>query len=447
MASSSSPSVIFILLLVCVSNISGIADAVNGFTVELIHRDSPKSPFYNPTLTPTQRITDAARRSINRANHFLKTKNSSASVSTNAAEATIIANGAEYLMEFSLGTPPVKILAIADTGSDLIWTQCKPCTRCYTQNDPLFDSSKSSTYKKVSCPTSLCTSLYGTACSSSGSKPVCKYSASYGDGSFSNGDIATETLTLSSTSSSSVVLPEIIIGCGHNNSGSFKPQESGIVGLGGGTESLVTQISSSISGKFSYCLVPSFSSSSTDTTSKLNFGSNAVVSGEGAVSTPLVAKDPNTFYFLTLEAISVGSTRIPFTAGSSSVEEGNIIIDSGTTLTLLPDDFYSRLEAEVVNAVSATRIDFPTSGLSLCFEASDPQQIGAPDITVHFKGAEVKLRLGNSFVLAADSEVCFTFASSASLAIYGNLSQNDFLVGYDNVGQTVTFQPTDCTRH
>ncbi|KAF3447570.1 hypothetical protein FNV43_RR12757 [Rhamnella rubrinervis] len=443
---SCSTTAILILLLVCVSNIPEVAEAVKGFTLELIHRDSPKSPFYNPTLTPTQRITAAVRRSINRANHFFKTKNSSASVSTNAAEANITASGAEYLMEFALGTPPVKILAIADTGSDLIWTQCKPCTSCYTQKDPLFDSSKSSTYKTVSCSSSVCTSIDLTTCSSSSTTAVCEYSANYGDGSFTNGDIATETLTLASTTSSSVVLPKTIIGCGHNNGGSFQPEESGIIGLGGGTASLVTQISSSISGKFSYCLVPFFSSSSNDTTSKLNFGSKAVVSGKGAVSTPLVAGEPNTFYFLTLEAISVGRTRIPFTEGSS-VQEGNIIIDSGTTLTLLPPDFYSRLEAEVVNAVNATRIDNPTSGLGLCFKASDPQQIGAPDVTVHFKGADVNLSLGNLFIEAADSEVCFTFASASSLAIYGNLSQNNFLIGYDRVGRTVTFQPADCTRH
>nr|POE91556.1 aspartic proteinase cdr1 [Quercus suber] len=106
------------------------------------------------------------------------------------------------------------------------------------------------------------------------------------------------TLTLGSTTSHPMPFPETIIGRGHDNVGNFDDKGSGIVGFGGGAVSLVSQLSSSIGGKFSYCLVPL--TSRDKNSSKLNFGSDTVVSGPGTVSTPLVPKISDTFHFLTL---------------------------------------------------------------------------------------------------------------------------------------------------
>lgn len=61
----------FILILFYISCLILISNATkSGFSVELIHRDSYKSPFYNPTQTKSQRIFDEVRRSINRANYM-----------------------------------------------------------------------------------------------------------------------------------------------------------------------------------------------------------------------------------------------------------------------------------------------------------------------------------------------------------------------------------------
>ena len=105
------------------------------------------------------------------------------------------------------------------------------------------------------------------------------------------------TLTLGSTTSHPMSFPETIIGHGHDNVGNFDDKGSSIVGIGGGAVSLVSQLSSSIGGKFSYCLVPL--TSRDKNSSKLNFGSDAVVSGPGTMSTPLVPKILDTFHFLT----------------------------------------------------------------------------------------------------------------------------------------------------
>ena len=97
---------------------------------------------------------------------------------------------------------------------------------------------------------------------------------SYGDQSFTNGDLGVETLTIGSTTSRLVTLPNIVFGCGHNNDGTFSEAGSVIICLGGGPLSLVSQLNKSIGGKFSYYLVPTENS---NVTSKINFGSNGLV--------------------------------------------------------------------------------------------------------------------------------------------------------------------------
>ncbi|XVF56692.1 hypothetical protein PTKIN_Ptkin06aG0141100 [Pterospermum kingtungense] len=423
-----------VLVILSLSNLCLVDAQKGGFSVELIHRDSLKSPLYNPSETLSDRVTNSLRRSFSRVHRFKPT-----SVSTKAAEADITVNSGEYLMNISIGTPAFDIVAIADTGSDLIWTQCKPCSQCFKHDNPLFDPSNSSTYKKISCTASQCDGIGGgNSCSSSN---YCQYSVTYGDQSYSRGDIAADTITLPSTTGRPVALPKAVIGCGHSSDGTFNEKTSGIIGLGGGDVSLISQLGSSIDGKFSYCLLPI---SETGKSSKMNFGSNAIVSGSGVVSTPMTKKSPDTFYYLTLEAVSVGSKRIPFTSSSFGTGDGNIIIDSGTTLTIVPEDFYSELESAVSSQITATRVEGP-QGLSLCYEAQN--DFAVPDITMHFTGADVKLKPLNTFVLVSESVACFTFSSLQDFAIYGNLAQMNFLVGYDSVKQTVSFKPTDCSKN
>ncbi|XP_065853880.1 aspartic proteinase CDR1-like [Euphorbia lathyris] len=425
------------------SAVFSIEASKQGFSIEIISRDSPKSPFYNPDETPTTRIANAFRRSTNRARLF--NSRTSDSISPETAESVISGGAGEYLMNISVGTPSFEIVAIADTGSDLIWTQCEPCDQCYKQDAPLFDPSHSTTYGDISCSSKKCSILKETGCSGSGSgsgSGICQYQYSYGDSSSTVGNLAVDTLTLGSTNGRPVAITKALFGCGHQNSGTFSPSGSGIVGLGGGPVSLISQLGSTISGKFSYCLVPATSRGKN--TSTLNFGSNAIVSGSGVQTTPLISKDPDTFYFLTLEAISVGTKRIEFGGSRFGKTSGNIIIDSGTTLTLVPQDFFSELALEVENQVTGTRVDDPSGFLSLCYESNS--NLTVPKLTVHFKGADIELKALNTFVEVSESVICFAFNPIDSGAIFGNLSQMDFLVGYDLQAKTVSFKPTDCAN-
>ena len=155
---------------------------------------------------------------------------------------------------------------------------------------------------------------------------------------------------------------------------------------------------------------------------------------------------PTTFYYLTLEGFSVGTKRLDFVSEKvAGNEEGNIIIDSGTTLTLLPKDFHDKLESEVAAQIKGRRVPSPDEYLNLCY-SSTSESFDAPIVTAHFSGAEVKLNPLNTFLKVSDDVVCFSFSSIAEGAIYGNLAQMNFLVGYDRQERTVSFKPTDCTQ-
>ncbi|GFP88586.1 aspartic proteinase cdr1 [Phtheirospermum japonicum] len=415
--------------LISLVSISKSDSLTEGFTSTLIHRDSPQSPTYDPTLSPTQRLANAIRRSSHRIQRF------NDKLSQQFPVSDITNSGGEYLMKYSIGMPPVPSLGIADTGSDIIWTQCKPCLKCFNQTLPFFSPRKSSTYKTIPCNTTRCDSLIETSCSRT--RRNCLYTETYGDGSSTYGLLANETITLPSTSNNGggVSLPNITFGCGFQNGGLFGGGESGIVGLGGGNVSLIRQLGPLAQGKFSYCLVPLSSGGSSP--SRLNFGANAVVSGNGVVSTPLVRKQPDTFYFLTLEGITVGNKRLDY-------YDGNVIIDSGTTLTLLPFHLYGRVEKELNGSISLKRIKDPINALELCY-ATRKDDIEHPPVTFHFTDADVKLKTENIFVRTSNVSLCFAAQPVLlGFGIYGNLAQINYLVGYDLEKRSVSFRPTQC---
>ncbi|KAI4312561.1 hypothetical protein MLD38_037366 [Melastoma candidum] len=420
------------VILLC----SAAAEALEGsFSVELIHRDSPKSPFYVPSETPFQRAGKAVRRSIARVRGIRSNDKGEPS-------AGITRIDADYLINITIGTPPVSIVAIADTGSNLIWTQSPPCDHCFPQEKPLFNPRESSTCAEVDCNSDECHLFDRTNCASQGS--TCQYSVSYGDKLSSVGNISTDIIGLSTLTGSAVTFPGMVFGCGFNNRGPFSTHTSGVVGLGPGDASLVSQIGGNEGSHFAYCLVPFFSTGKY--TSKLTFGSDALLSGDGIVTTPLIIDSDTLYYHMTLEGISINGKKFEV-SGSSEDDDitGNMIIDSGTTLTWLPSDLYRQIEPEVSAAIDLPRAKDPIEGYNLCYESSGVLK-GAPSITIHFTGADVVLNWYNAFFQVKENITCFSFVPTGGQPMYGNLAQMDFMISYDLDLFTLSFKPYDCAN-
>ncbi|CAN6371485.1 unnamed protein product [Urochloa humidicola] len=88
--------------------------------------------------------------------------------------------GGDYVMTFSVGTPPQKLSALADTGSDLVWLKCGPCKRCSPNGSPSYYPNTSSSFSKLPCSSGLCSNLEAMSSATCSAGAECDYKYFYG---------------------------------------------------------------------------------------------------------------------------------------------------------------------------------------------------------------------------------------------------------------------------
>ncbi|KAK7389801.1 hypothetical protein VNO78_25095 [Psophocarpus tetragonolobus] len=344
----------------------------------------------------------------------------------------------EYFTRLGVGTPPRYLYMVLDTGSDVVWLQCKPCAKCYSQTDQIFDPTQSKTFAGIPCTSPLCRRLDSPGCSRK--RNICQYQVSYGDGSFTFGDFSTETLTFRRSE-----VPRVALGCGHDNEGLFVGA-AGLLGLGRGGLSFPVQAGARFNNKFSYCLTDRTASAKP---SSLVFGDSAV--SRTARFTPLI-KNPklDTFYYVELLGVSVGGAPVRGISASlfrlDSTGNGGVIIDSGTSVTRLTRPAYVALRDAFRVGASHLKRAPEFSLFDTCFDLSGLSEVKVPTVVLHFRGADVSLPAAN-YLIPVDNNgsFCFAFAGTMSgLSIIGNIQQQGFRVVFDLAGSRVGFSPRGC---
>ncbi|GMI91938.1 hypothetical protein like AT1G79720 [Hibiscus trionum] len=346
-----------------------------------------------------------------------------------------------YIVTVEIGGRNMTV--IVDTGSDLTWVQCQPCKSCYDQKEPLFNPSASPSYRTSSCNSSECQSLAfatGNTGICGGEPPTCNYVVSYGDGSYTRGDLAIDHLNLGKTP-----VDNFVFGCGQNNKGLFGGA-SGLLGLGRSSISLVSQTSAMFGGFFSYCLP----STESETSGSLVLGGNSsVYNTSNPFSYTRMIPNPklSTFYFLNLTGVSVGGVTLQ----DSSFGKTTMLIDSGTVITRLPPTIYKALKAEFQKQFSG----FPTapafSILDTCFNLSAYQEVEVPTLKLQFEGnAEMNVDITGVFyfVKTDASQVCLALASLSfedEIGIIANYQQRNQRVIYDTKGSKLGFAQESCS--
>ncbi|KAI3938293.1 hypothetical protein MKW92_048188 [Papaver armeniacum] len=346
----------------------------------------------------------------------------------------------EYFTRLGVGTPPKYAYMVLDTGSDIPWIQCQPCRKCYSQTDPIFNPSKSKSYAGIACNSPLCRKLDASGCNQ---KKSCLYQVSYGDGSFTFGELATETFTFRGTK-----IPKIALGCGHDNEGLFVGA-AGILGLGRGRLSFPTQSDRRFGGKFSYCLVDRTSSTSSKPSSVV-FGESSV--SKSAVFTPMLQNPKlDTFYYVGLLGISVGGVRVSGIRSSffklDKAGNGGVIIDSGTSVTRLTRPAYTALRDAFRVGTKGLKSAPGFSLFDTCYDLSGQKEVKVPTVVMHFGGgADVSLPAANYLIPVDTNGVfCFAFAgTTGGLSIIGNIQQQGIRVVFDRAGSRVGFSPRGC---
>ena len=420
------------------------ASIATGFRVELRHVD------HGNNLTKLERLgrrIKRARLRLQRLNALSSSSSPLRAGGDGGVEAPVKAGNGEFLMKLAIGTPAAEFSAIMDTGSDLIWTQCLPCSSCFAQETPVFDPEKSSSFAKLPCSSGLCEALPTSSCRGGG----CEYFYAYGDYSSTEGVLATETLTFGGDG---VAVKGVGFGCGGDNEGDGFSQGAGLVGLGRGPLSLVSQLNER---RFSYCLTSMDDNSDDTKTSSLLMGSLARVSSNDTSlshikTTPLV-KNPSqpSFYYLALEGISVGDTRLPIGKDTFAIREdgsGGLIIDSGTTITYLERKAFDVVEKEFVSQIALPVDSSGSQGLDLCFGLpKGTTSVEVPKLVFHFKGADLELPPENYILSDSDlGLLCLAMGSSSGMSIFGNIQQQNMLVVHDLEKETLSFVPTQCDK-
>ncbi|TVT98032.1 hypothetical protein EJB05_56665, partial [Eragrostis curvula] len=412
-----------------------------------------------------------------------------------------LAAGSDYTLSLSVGPPssatPVSLFL--DTGSDLVWFPCAPftCMLCEGKPTPANSSGPPlpppADSRRVPCASPLCSAAHSSAppadlCAAAGcalddietgscaappsssSCPPLYYA--YGDGSLvahlRRGRVAL---------AASVAVRNFTFACAHTALG----EPVGVAGFGRGPLSLPAQLSPSLSGRFSYCLVshsfradklirpsPLILGRSLDDDDAAGLGASA---DNGFVYTPLLhnPKHPY-FYSVALEAVSVGGTRIRARRELGYVDRagnGGMVVDSGTTFTMLPNETYAAVAEEFARAMAAARFERADSaeaqtGLTPCYyyTASDRAASRAvPPLALHFRGnATVALPRRNYFMEFKSEEGtdvgCLMLMNGGDASgddgggpagTLGNFQQQGFEVVYDVEAGRVGFARRRCT--
>ncbi|CAB4292707.1 unnamed protein product [Prunus armeniaca] len=429
--------VIFLNLL-CLTATASTIERPRSFATKLIHRDSALSPYYNPNATIKDHAMHTLKTSVARLAYLGAKSNVFVTDDTRAG---LVAedNGAQFMASFSIGEPLVPQLLTIDTGSNLLWVQCLPCTKCFEQASPIFDPSKSSTYTTLHCNSPYCTISPSDKCDPSNN---CKFSHKYLDGTDVAGLLGTEKVTLDTSDEGISPVTNVVFGCAHDNDG-YNGQPSGILGLGPSNISLATQLGS----KFSYCI---------GNMKDPKYPHNQLILGDGAkiegLSTPLEVY--NDLYYLTLEGISLSERRLeidPEIFKRTPSGTGGTVIDSGTTLSFLAKGAYDVLRAEVQKLMDGKleKVEEPDIPSALCYKGIISQDlVGFPDVVLNFAdGAELGLDIESLFQEYGQNELCMALQESPvgnDLNVVGIMAQQFYNVAYDLAANKVYFQRIDC---
>ncbi|CAE5967732.1 unnamed protein product [Arabidopsis arenosa] len=340
----------------------------------------------------------------------------------------------EYFSRIGVGTPAKEMYLVLDTGSDVNWIQCEPCSDCYQQSDPVFNPTSSSTYKSLTCTARQCSLLETSACRSN----KCLYQVSYGDGSFTVGELATDTVTFGNSGK----LNDVALGCGHDNEGLFTGA-AGLLGLGGGALSITNQMKAT---SFSYCLVDRDSGKS----SSLDF--NSVQLGSGDATAPLLRNQKiDTFYYVGLSGFSVGGQKVIMPDAIFDVDasgSGGVILDCGTAVTRLQTQAYNSLRDAFLKLT--TNLKKGTSSISLfdtCYDFSSLSTVKVPTVAFHFTGGKSLDLPAKNYLIPVDDNgtFCFAFApTSSSLSIIGNVQQQGTRITYDLANKIIGLSGNKC---
>lgn len=384
------------------------------------------SPFNSPKPASTwiNTVINMASKDPQRVAYLSSLVAQKGSSSVPIASGQQVLNVGNYVIRAKIGTPGQLMFMVLDTSNDVAWVPCSGCSGCSSN---LFAPNSSATYNSLDCSVPECAQVRGLSCPTTGSGS-CLFNQTYGGDSSFAATLSHDSLRLAND-----VIPNYAFGCiSAVSGGSIPPQ--GLLGLGRGPMSLLSQSGSLYSGVFSYCL-PSFKSYYFSGSLKLG----PVGQPKTIKTTPLL-KNPHrpSLYYVNLTGISVGRVRVPIAPELLAFDPNTgagTVVDSGTVITRFVQPIYIAMRDEFRKQVKGP---FTSLGaFDTCFPATNEDI--APAITFHFQGLDLVLPMENSLIhSSAGSLACLAMAAAPSnvnsvLNVIANLQQQNLRILFDTV--------------
>ncbi|KAG6398957.1 hypothetical protein SASPL_140429 [Salvia splendens] len=363
----------------------------------------------------------------------------------------------QYLVSLHLGTPPQPLLLIADTGSDLTWVSCSACRRHCSPNSAPFRPRRSATFCPHHCYNPACNLVphpkNSPHCNRTRLHSTCRYQYSYADGSVTTGFFSTETTSFNATAGKILKFQHFNFGCGFWNSGpslsgpSFNGGD-GVLGLGRGPISFTSQLGRDFGHKFSYCLMD-YTLSPPPTSYLLIGAGKSKLSYAPLLVNPLAP----TFYYIKIESVSIDDVKLRITPSIWAIDEygnGGTVVDSGTTLTFLPEPAYRTILAVFERLVKLPESANPVPGFDLCLNVSSGvPRASLPQLSFKLGGGAVfKPPPRNYFLDAAEDVKCLGLqpvTTDSGFAVIGNLMQQGYTFEFDKDRSRLGFTRRGCS--
>ncbi|KAJ6818696.1 putative protein ASPARTIC PROTEASE IN GUARD CELL 2 [Iris pallida] len=395
-----------------------------GSTLRVFHAYGPCSPLPNQPFDPSTTsfqdfLLDVAESDRTRL-LFLSSLATARRSFAPLASGSKLLGTPTYLVRASVGTPPQPMLLALDTSSDAAWIPASGCVGCPLSSSA-YAPKRSATYRPVPCGSPQCSLVPNPSCPAGSTS--CSFNLTYG-GSTLQGALAQDSLALASDVIAGYTFGSLAQATG----GSVPPQ--GLLGLGRGPLSFLSQSRSLYSSTFSYCL-PGFRS--------LNFSGTLRLGPSGQPlrikTTPLLANPHrSSLYYVGLNRIRVGRRYADIPAGALAFDPATgagTVFDSGTMFTRLVAPAYAAVRDEF-----RRRVGKPVTalgGFDTCYEGP----IEAPAITLEFTGMNVTLPAENALIHSSSGGVtCLAMAAAPDnvnsvLNVIASMQQQNHRILFD----------------
>ncbi|KAL9248045.1 hypothetical protein vseg_021408 [Gypsophila vaccaria] len=292
----------------------------------------------------------------------------------------------------------------------------------------------------------------------------CGFRASFGEG-HTRGYLGLDTFSFNDTQGEINYFTNIAFGCGiHNHDFVFGGDTgnviAGVFGLGIGPRSVMTQLSTEIKGRFSYCI------RSDQGTSTIFYGDDAQISGDAARRVQSIAMNAEAHYHLYLAGITVDGSRLGIDPALFELDAVDFtrgfFMDPSATFTVLTNTAYLALKGAVrdffYNNYKMEPVPPSTYMFDLCYDTVPDALRGQhyPTISFNFLKApgdsgEVQFLLDTKNVFgnfAINKGFCLQILPTADLSdgpsIFGAFQQQNLQFLFDTEAQLLSFVPKTC---